>query len=117
LIPELVAAGHEVVTMTRTAAKQDGLRGLGRGRLSPTLSIPMRWLSGGRGRAGGDRASAHRFWRRRSTNVASRWSATLAGSGSFLHIEDAAAATVAAVERGQRGVYNVVDDDPAPVRE
>jgi 2-alkyl-3-oxoalkanoate reductase len=39
------------------------------------------------------------------------------GVWSHVHIEDAAAATVAAVERGQRGIYNVVDDDPAPVRE
>jgi 2-alkyl-3-oxoalkanoate reductase len=41
------------------------------------------------------------------------------GSGvfSFIHVDDAAAATVAAVERGAPGVYNVVDDDPAPMRE
>jgi nucleoside-diphosphate-sugar epimerase len=39
------------------------------------------------------------------------------GVWSHVHIEDAAAATVAAVERGQPGVYNVVDDEPAPVRE
>jgi nucleoside-diphosphate-sugar epimerase len=39
------------------------------------------------------------------------------GVWSFIHIEDAAAATVAAIERGQPGVYNVVDDEPAPVRE
>jgi nucleoside-diphosphate-sugar epimerase len=39
------------------------------------------------------------------------------GVWSFIHIEDAAAATVAAVEHGSRGVYNVVDDDPAPVAE
>jgi nucleoside-diphosphate-sugar epimerase len=39
------------------------------------------------------------------------------GVWSFVHIEDAAAATVAAVERGQPGIYNVVDDEPAPVRE
>jgi nucleoside-diphosphate-sugar epimerase len=37
------------------------------------------------------------------------------GVWSFIHIADAAEATVAAVERGHRGVYNVVDDDPAPV--
>jgi 2-alkyl-3-oxoalkanoate reductase len=37
-----------------------------------------------------------------------------AGETSFLHIEDAAAATVAALERGAAGVYNVVDDEPAP---
>jgi nucleoside-diphosphate-sugar epimerase len=40
-----------------------------------------------------------------------------AGVWSFIHIEDAAAATVAAVEHGGRGIYNVVDDDPAPVAE
>ena len=36
---------------------------------------------------------------------------------SFIHVADAAEATVAAVEHGRRGVYNVVDDDPAPVAE
>jgi nucleoside-diphosphate-sugar epimerase len=40
-----------------------------------------------------------------------------AGVWSFIHIEDAASATVAAVEHGARGIYNVVDDDPAPVAE
>jgi 2-alkyl-3-oxoalkanoate reductase len=40
-----------------------------------------------------------------------------AGVWSFVHIEDAASATVAAVERGPGGIYHVVDDEPAPVRE
>ena len=39
------------------------------------------------------------------------------GVWSFVHIADAAEATVAAVENGGRGVYNIVDDDPAPVAE
>ena len=39
------------------------------------------------------------------------------GVWSFIHIADAAEATVAAVEHGSRGVYNVVDDEPAPVAE
>jgi nucleoside-diphosphate-sugar epimerase len=39
------------------------------------------------------------------------------GVWSFIHIADAADATLAAVEHGRRGVYNVVDDDPAPVAE
>lgn len=39
------------------------------------------------------------------------------GMFSFLHVADAADATVAAVERGTRGVYHVVDDEPASVRE
>ncbi len=37
------------------------------------------------------------------------------GVWSFVHVADAAEATVAAIERGGRGVYNVVDDEPAPV--
>ena len=40
-----------------------------------------------------------------------------AGVWSFIQIADAAEATLAAVEHGSRGVYNVVDDDPAPVAE
>ena len=40
-----------------------------------------------------------------------------AGVWSHVHIDDAAAATVAAVDRGQAGIYNVADDEPAPVRE
>ncbi|MEQ4209799.1 NAD(P)-dependent oxidoreductase [Actinopolymorpha sp. B17G11] len=39
------------------------------------------------------------------------------GVWSWTHLDDAAAATVAAVEHGRRGVYNIVDDDPAPVSE
>jgi nucleoside-diphosphate-sugar epimerase len=39
------------------------------------------------------------------------------GVWSFIEITDAAAATIAAVGRGAPGVYNVVDDDPAPVAE
>jgi nucleoside-diphosphate-sugar epimerase len=39
------------------------------------------------------------------------------GVWSFVHIADAAEATVAALERGNRGVYNIVDDEPAPVAE
>jgi 2-alkyl-3-oxoalkanoate reductase len=37
------------------------------------------------------------------------------GISSFIEITDAAAATLAAVDRGAPGVYNVVDNDPAPV--
>jgi nucleoside-diphosphate-sugar epimerase len=39
------------------------------------------------------------------------------GTFSFIHAEDAASATVAALERGRSGIYNVVDDEPAPLRE
>ena len=40
-----------------------------------------------------------------------------AGIWSFIEISDAAAATLAAVGRGAPGVYNIVDNDPAPVAE
>jgi nucleoside-diphosphate-sugar epimerase len=39
------------------------------------------------------------------------------GIWSFVHIEDAAEATVRAIERGEPGIYNVVDDEPAAVAE
>ena len=45
----------------------------------------------------------------------------IVGSGggiwSFVHIEDAAEATAIAIERGAPGIYNVVDDNPAAVRD
>jgi 2-alkyl-3-oxoalkanoate reductase len=40
-----------------------------------------------------------------------------AGVSSFIHLDDAAAATVLALEDYRPGIYNVVDDDPAPLRE
>lgn len=38
-----------------------------------------------------------------------------AGIWSFIHVSDAAGATVAAISRGRPGIYNIVDDEPAPV--
>jgi nucleoside-diphosphate-sugar epimerase len=40
-----------------------------------------------------------------------------AGTFSFVHVDDVARATIAALERGDPGIYNVVDDDPAPAHE
>ena len=39
------------------------------------------------------------------------------GWWSFVHLDDAAQATACAIENGAPGVYNIVDDDPAPVSE
>jgi len=39
------------------------------------------------------------------------------GIWSFVHIEDAATATARAIEHGDGGIYNVTDDEPAPVRD
>ncbi|MBN8867139.1 MAG: NAD(P)-dependent oxidoreductase [Solirubrobacterales bacterium] len=45
----------------------------------------------------------------------------IVGSGggvwSFVHVDDAAEATAIAVEKGEPGIYNIVDDQPAPVRD
>lgn len=49
--------------------------------------------------------------RKRRSPVAGRG----AGVWSFTEITDAAAAAIAALTAGSPGVYNVVDDDPAPV--
>ncbi|MGZ4200395.1 MAG: NAD-dependent epimerase/dehydratase family protein [Thermoleophilia bacterium] len=38
-----------------------------------------------------------------------------AGVWSFVHVDDAIGATIAALERGRPGCYNIVDDEPAPV--
>jgi 2-alkyl-3-oxoalkanoate reductase len=39
------------------------------------------------------------------------------GVSSFIHLDDAAAATVLALEHGATGVFNIVDDEPAPMRD
>src|SRR5579859_5926787 len=40
-----------------------------------------------------------------------------AGVWSFLHVQDAASAAVAALDHGDPGIYNICDDEPAPVSE
>jgi 2-alkyl-3-oxoalkanoate reductase len=40
-----------------------------------------------------------------------------AGIWSWIHLDDAAATAVAALDRGARGVYSITDDEPAPVSE
>jgi nucleoside-diphosphate-sugar epimerase len=52
--------------------------------------------------------------------IRKRWFPIIGDGGgvwSHVHIDDAAAATVAAIDHGQPGIYNIVDDEPAPVRE
>jgi nucleoside-diphosphate-sugar epimerase len=39
------------------------------------------------------------------------------GMASFIHVDDAAGATVAALDHGAPGIYNVTDDEPAPAKE
>jgi len=52
--------------------------------------------------------------------VRKRWFPIIGDGGgmiSWIHLEDAAAATVLALEHEGPAIYNIVDDDPAPVRE
>lgn len=52
--------------------------------------------------------------------VRRRWFPIIGGGGgmiSWIHLEDAAAATVLALEHDGPAIYNIVDDEPAPVRE
>jgi len=67
----------------------------------------------GPGTAYGPGGYFEREVRRRRFPVAGKGTGTF----PFIHIDDAAEATVAAVTRGAPGIYNVVDDEPAPLRE
>jgi 2-alkyl-3-oxoalkanoate reductase len=92
-----------VAEMERAVLDADGMEG---------LVLRYGWFYGPGTYYANDGATAADVRRRRFPVVGE-------GSGvfSFIHVDDAAAATVAAVERGAPGVYNVVDDDPAPMRE
>jgi nucleoside-diphosphate-sugar epimerase len=67
----------------------------------------------GPGSAYGSGGSAVEDVRRRRLPIVGKGS----GVFSFVHVDDAADATVAAVERGAPGVYNVTDDEPAAMRD
>lgn len=65
----------------------------------------------GPGNAIGKGGSVYKMVRRRQLPV-------IGGGGgiwSFIHTMDAARATVAAITRGSRGIYNIADDEPAKV--
>jgi nucleoside-diphosphate-sugar epimerase len=89
--------------MERAAVGADGLEG---------LVLRYGWFYGP-GTYYADDGSIAQDVRRRRFPVIGKGT----GLYSFVHVDDAASATVAAVERGAPGIYNVVDDDPAPQRE
>ena len=65
----------------------------------------------GAGTSLGEGAPALEMIRKRRFPIVGRGT----GISSFIHVDDAATATVAAIERGAPGIYNVTDDEPAPV--
>jgi 2-alkyl-3-oxoalkanoate reductase len=92
-----------IAAMERQVLEAEGLEG---------LVLRYGWFYGP-GTYYGEGGSATREVRRRRLPVVGRGSGTF----SFVHVEDAADATVIAVERGERGIYNVVDDEPAAMRD
>src|SRR5688572_13173863 len=89
--------------MERMVLEAEGLEG---------IVLRYGWFYGPGTYYGEDGSTAHDVRRRRFPVVGE-------GSGlfSFVHVDDAVGATVAALERGVPGVFNVVDDDPGPMRE
>src|SRR5689334_15198996 len=108
LVPGLVAAGHEVTATTRTPGKVAQLREAGAEPSAVPEGIVLRY-----GAFYGPGASDVLLEMLRKRQVPVVGGGT--GVWSFVEVTDAAAATLAAVDRGAPGVYNVVDDDPAPV--
>src|SRR2546421_635055 len=137
LVPRLVAAGHEVVGLTRSETKRELVRSLG---ATPAVADALDPDAVARVVAEAERAVTSADW---TEGVVLRYGGfygpgtslgrdggdvtdairqrkfPLVGDGggiwSFIHVEDAADATVAAVEHAPPGIYNIVDDEPAPV--
>ena len=102
LVSRLAAAGHEVHSMTPSESKQAMLSELA---AVPVVADAL------------DPDQVAEAVARAKPEVIVHLVDDGGGVWSFIHVADAAEATVAAVEHGRRGVYNVVDDDPAPVAE
>ncbi len=96
-------ATRVIADMERTVLQAGGLEG---------LVLRYGWFYGPGTYYADDGATAQDVRKRRFPVVGDG-----GGVFSFIHVDDAAAATVAAVERGAPGLYNVVDDDPAPLRD
>ncbi|MBB4660718.1 NAD-dependent epimerase/dehydratase family protein [Conexibacter arvalis] len=98
--PELT---EPVAAMERMVVDADGIEG---------LVLRYGWFYGPGTSIGPGGQHAEMVRRRRLPIIG-------AGDGrwSFVHVDDAAAATVLALDAGGRGVLNVVDDEPAPQRE
>ena len=97
------AAGKALAELERQVLGAEGLEG---------IVLRYGWLYGPGTYYDRDGSQTEDFHRRRMPVVGKG-----TGTFSFIQVEDAASATVAAVERGEPGVYNVVDDEPAAMRE
>lgn len=96
-------AGRALDDLERQVTETEGLEG---------VVLRYGWLYGPGTYYDRDGSQTEDFHKRRMPIVGNG-----TGTFSFIHVEDAASATVAAVERGEPGIYNVVDDEPAPMSE
>ena len=101
--PDLVAAARSAVEGERLVLEAEGIEGLAL-RYGQFYG-PGTWFAR-------DGSMTEQVCRRRFPIVGQG-----AGVFSFVHVDDAAAATVAALDAGSPGVYNVCDDEPAQLRE
>lgn len=102
--PGRFAAGRDALAeLERLVTEADGLEG---------VVLRFGWFYGPGTHYDRGGAMAEETLKRRNPVIGS-------GDGvfSFIHVDDAAAAIVAALDHGPTGVYNVVDDEPAPQRE
>jgi nucleoside-diphosphate-sugar epimerase len=101
-LPEPFGGGMRVLLEhERAALDAEGLE---------SLVLRYGWFYGPGTYYGADGSIAGLVRKRRFPQVAGS-----EGLFSFIHIGDAAAATVAACERGPQGIYNIVDDEPATI--
>lgn len=97
------ATVQALMDLERQVTEADGIEG---------VVLRYGWFYGPGTFIAPDGATADELRRRRQPVVGKG-----GGVWSFIHVDDAAGATVAAVEGGPPGIFNVVDDQPAPMRE
>src|SRR5919197_1342875 len=98
LVPQLIDAGHEVIGTHHSPAGAELLRTLG----AKPVMLDLR-----------DARAVREPVRKRQFPIIGDGG----GITSMIHLEDAAAATVLALGQNGPAIYNIVDDEPAPVRE
>ncbi|MGY1696066.1 NAD-dependent epimerase/dehydratase family protein [Geodermatophilus sp. SYSU D00814] len=103
VLPLLLAAGHQVTATTRSPERAGALRAAVTAARPDVVVHQLTALA--------TPARDYGSWLVDTNRLRAE------GRYPFVHVDDAAAVTVTAVERGGPGVYDVVDDDPAPMRE
>src|SRR6266511_5909527 len=136
LVPQLLDRGHEVIGTFKSPGNAERVRALGAEPIALDLLDPtppattretnaaMRYLDQAVTDAGGIALRHGGFYGASNDGLLGpvrKRQFPIVGNGggvsSFIHLDDAAAATVLALEHDRAGIYNIVDDEPAPARE